>query len=66
MDYQDLADLTGLSVGTLRNIGCGSNSTRDGRTRIESALGVEIWPPSASPTPGAAPILQESASSLHP
>ena len=49
MDYQDLADLTGLSVRTLHNIGNGSNTTRSGRARVAAALGIEIWPRADSP-----------------
>lgn len=66
MDYQDLADLTGLNVRTLHNVGSGTVS-HSARAVIEAALGIEIWSaPASSPASGAAPIPQESASSLHP
>lgn len=44
MRYADLARETGLALGTIENIASGSSPSRRGRSKIESCLGMIIWP----------------------
>jgi hypothetical protein len=46
MNYVDLARVSGLAHGTVKNLACGTNQSTKGRRRIEQALGgVRIWSP---------------------
>ena len=44
MRTADLARAAGISVGTLRNVGSGSSSSRRARQKITNLLATEFWP----------------------
>jgi len=42
--YVDLSKATGLALGTIRNVASGNFVSQGSRDKIETVLGVVIWP----------------------
>jgi hypothetical protein len=60
MSFADLAERTGLNVRTLHNVASGTSQSRRARNRIETALGVILWPQPGTTPADTAPAAASS------